>query len=96
MIEGVECIGCKETNTIPARAVGNKRPIKTVTEHWYSPALQLEVVTKTTDPRFGETNYRLANIVRAEQPKSLFGVPADYKLEEPAMNIKVMKNDVKQ
>lgn len=67
-----------------------------MTEHWYSTALQLEVVTKTADPRFGETNYRLANIVRAEQPKSLFGVPADYKLEELAMNIKVMKNDVKQ
>lgn len=96
VIEGVECTGTKETNTIPAGAVGNERPIETVTEHWYSPALQLEVLTKTTDPRFGETSYRLANIVRAEQSKSLFEVPADYKVEEPTMNIKVMKSDVKQ
>jgi hypothetical protein len=94
-IEGVECTGTKETATIPAGAVGNERAIETVTERWYSPELQLEIMTKTTDPRFGETTYRLGNIVRAEQPKSLFEVPADYKLEEPAVNVKVMKSDVK-
>lgn len=95
VLEGVECVGSKETATVPAGAVGNDRAIETVTEHWYSADLQLEVLTKTTDPRFGETTYRLGNIVRAEQPKSLFEIPADYKLEEPNVNYKVMK-DVKQ
>lgn len=96
VIEGVECTGSKETATIPAGAVGNDRAIESVTERWYSPELQLEVMTKTTDPRFGETTYRLGSIVRADQPKSLFEVPADYKVEEPNVNIKVMKSDVKQ
>jgi hypothetical protein len=96
VIEGVECAGSKETTTIPAGAVGNERAIETVTEHWYSPDLLLEVLTKTTDPRFGETTYRLANIVRAEQPRSLFEVPADYKLEEPNVNYKVMRDDKQQ
>jgi hypothetical protein len=93
VIEGVECTGTKETSTIPAGTVGNDRAIETVTERWYSPDLQLDVMTKTTDPRFGETTYRLGNIVRAEQPRSLFEVPADYKLQEPAVSI---KSDVKQ
>ena len=96
VIEGVECTGSKETTAIPAGAVGNERAIETVTEHWYSPDLQLEVLTKTTDPRFGETTYRLANIVRVEQPRSLFEVPADYKLEEPNVNYKVMRDDKQQ
>jgi hypothetical protein len=96
VIEGVECTGTKETSTVPAGAVGNDRAIETVTEHWYSAELQLDVMTKTTDPRFGETTYRLGNIIRAEQPRSLFEVPADYKLEEPAVNIKTVKSDVKQ
>ena len=96
VIEGVECAGSKETTTIPAGAVGNERAIETVTEHWYSPDLLLEVLTKTTDPRFGETTYRLANIVRAEQPRSLFEVPADYKLEEPNVSYKVMRDDKQQ
>ena len=95
VIEGVECTGTKESSTVPAGAVGNDRAIETVTERWYSSELQLDVMTKTTDPRFGETTYRLGNIVRAEQPRSLFEVPADYKLEEPAVNIKTVKSDVK-
>jgi hypothetical protein len=94
-IEGVECVGTKETATIPAGSMGNERAIDTVTERWYSADLQLEVLTKTTDPRFGVTTYSLGNIVRAEQPKSLFEIPADYKVEEPSVNYKVMKNDVK-
>ncbi len=92
VIEGVECTGSKETTTIPAGVVGNERAIETVTEHWYSPDLQQEILTKTTDPRFGETTYRLANIVRAEQPRSLFEVPSDYKVDEPTVNYKVMKD----
>ena len=96
VIEGVECTGTKETTTVPAGVVGNERALETVTEHWYSPDLQQEVLTKTTDPRFGETTYRLTNIIRSEQPRSLFEVPSDYKLEEPTVNYKVMKSDVKQ
>lgn len=99
-IEGVVCTGSKETTTIPAGAIGNDRAIETVTEHWYSPDLQQEVLTKTTDPRFGETSYRLSSIVRSEQPHSLFEVPSDYKLEEPGtVNLmgvqKATKIDVK-
>jgi hypothetical protein len=30
----------------------------------------------------GETVYRLSGISRGEQPKSLFEVPVDYKIEE--------------
>jgi hypothetical protein len=95
VIEGVECTGTKETATIPAGAVGNDRAIETVTERWYSAELQLDVMTKTTDPRFGETTYRLGNIVRVEQPRSLFEVPADYKLEDPAVSMKTVRSDVK-
>jgi hypothetical protein len=95
VVEGVECVGSKEIATIPAGSVGNDRPIETVTERWYSPELQMEVLTKTTDPRFGETTYRLGNLVRAEQPKSLFEVPADYKLEDTVVNYKAMKSEGK-
>jgi len=35
-------------------------------------------MTRHSDPRSGETIYRLANIVRAEPDRSLFVVPPDY------------------
>jgi len=91
VIEGVECDGTRETVTIPAGAMGNERPLVSVTERWVSAKLGLDVLRKHTDPRFGETNYRLTRIVQADQPRSLFEIPADYKLEE-GMGGNVMYN----
>jgi hypothetical protein len=78
MIEGVEAVGTRSTFTIPAGEVGNLRPIVTVEETWYSPELDMMVLTKRTDPRSGETTYRLTNLNRNEPDRALFEVPADY------------------
>lgn len=76
--EGVTANGTRTTTLIPVGAIGNEQPIKIVSEEWFSPELQVLVLTKHSDPRTGETTYRLANITRGEQPKSLFEVPAGY------------------
>ena len=81
-IEGVLCNGTRETFTIPAGQMGNEREIKIVTERWNSADLGFDVLRKHSDPRSGETTYRVARIIRADQPKSLFEPPADYKLED--------------
>lgn len=78
-IEGVETEGTRSVTTIPAGAIGNERPIETIYEKWYSKELQLVVMSKRSDPRFGEQTYRLTNIVRSEPDPSLFSVPAGYK-----------------
>ena len=98
VIEGVECEGTKETVTIEAGKIGNDRPIEIVTERWHSPALQVDVLRTHNDPRFGETNYRLQGIVRGEQPKSLFEVPSDYKVDELKGNaeVRVIKKQAKE
>ena len=82
MIEGVEAEGTRTTVTIPAGEIGNERAIEIVSERWYSPELQLVVMTRHSDPRFGETTYKLTNINRAEQAKSLFEVPSGYTVKE--------------
>jgi hypothetical protein len=74
-IEGLVCEGTRKTTTIPAGAIGNDRPMTTVTERWFSQELQLLVLSRVSDPRFGETTYRLRKIVRAEPPTSLFEAP---------------------
>lgn len=80
VIEGVEAEGTRTTTTIPAGQIGNELPINIVSEQWYSPELQLLVMSKHRDPRTGETTYRLTNINRAEPDRTLFEVPADYAL----------------
>jgi hypothetical protein len=82
-VEGVEAEGSRTTFTIPAGEVGNERAIEIVSESWYSPELQVIVMSRNSDPRVGETTYRLTNINRAEQPKSLFEVPGDFTVQEP-------------
>lgn len=82
MIEGVEAEGTRTTITFPAGMMGNERPINIVSERWYSPELQTVVMTKHSDPRFGETTYRLTNINRSEPARTLFEVPSDYTVKE--------------
>lgn len=82
MIEGVEAEGTRTTITIPAGEIGNERPIEIVSERWYSAELQLVVMTRHSDPRTGETTYKLTNINRTEPVKSLFEVPAGYTVKE--------------
>jgi len=83
-IEGVVADGTRTTMTIPAGAMGNDLPIQVVTERWYSPDLQLAVLTKHSDPRTGETITRLINITRTEPSRTLFEPPSDYKVTEGA------------
>jgi hypothetical protein len=81
-IEGVFANGTRTTHTIPAGQIGNQLPIQVVDEVWYSPDLQMNVITRHSDPRTGEVVYQLKNISRGEPDASLFQVPPDYKITE--------------
>lgn len=70
--------GKATTRTIPAGEIGNRNPIVITTESWYSPELQVTVYSRHSDPREGETVYRLSNIRRGEPAADLFKVPEDY------------------
>lgn len=82
VIEGVMAVGTRTTTTLPAGAIGNEQPLIIVSEQWFSPELEVLLVTRHSDPRVGETSYRLTNLVRGEPDRALFQVPADYTLKE--------------
>jgi hypothetical protein len=88
-IEGVEATGTQSVVTIPAGAIGNEQPIKIVSEQWYSPALQVVVMSKRSDPRTGEMVYRLTQLDRGEPAAALFQVPSDYTIKD--MDTKVRR-----
>lgn len=77
-IEGVSAEGTRTTRTIPAGEIGNERAIEITSEVWTSPDLQMIVLSKRYDPRFGETVYKLTDIKRAEPDASLFQVPSGF------------------
>ncbi|HEY3838491.1 MAG TPA: hypothetical protein VGL72_18050 [Bryobacteraceae bacterium] len=82
MIEGVWAEGTRVTHTIPAGTIGNEKDLKVVSETWYSKDLQMVVMSKHTDPRMGESTFRVMNIQRAEPDATLFQTPAGFKVTE--------------
>jgi hypothetical protein len=91
VFDGVEAEGTRTTHTIPAGEIGNEQPINIVSERWYSPELQMTVMTRHFDPRLGESTYRLTNISRNEPARSLFEVPADYTVQTGVERSNVIK-----
>jgi len=79
-IEELKAEGERISATFPAGALGNERPLAMSIESWYSPDLQVYLLRKRIDPRYGEILYRLTNIQRAEPAPALFKIPAGYKL----------------
>jgi len=82
VLEGIPVEGRKTTMVIPAGQEGNEQPMTIVSEEWRSADLNVLVFTRHSDPRTGESTYRLTNIVRAEPDPSLFMVPPDYEIRE--------------
>lgn len=82
MMEGVNAEGVREVSTIAAGAIGNDRPIHVRSESWYSAELQMNIMTKRSDPRTGDEIFRLTNISRSEPAAYLFQPPTGYQITE--------------
>ena len=80
-IEGISVDGTKMTFEIPAGQLGNAKPIQVVDEKWFSPELQVIVMSRHLDPVNGEHVFKLVNIKRSEPAAEMFAVPAGYKIE---------------
>lgn len=87
VIEGVNATGRRETRTIQIGEVGNDRPIQITSETWYSDELQTVVFSKHSDPRVGDSEYKLTNVSRAEPSRNLFEVPAGYTVKEEGVRV---------
>lgn len=80
VIEGVSCEGTRVSFEIPTGHLGNDKPIQVVTENWFSPELQMLVLSRHIDPLAGEHLFKLVNIKRTEPSTELFTVPSSFKV----------------
>lgn len=81
---GLTVKGTQLTQTYPAGALGNDRPLSTVTEYWYSADLRMNLLTKRRDPRYGVQTVRLTELDRQEPDAALFGIGSEYKVVNEA------------
>jgi hypothetical protein len=82
MIEGVLAEGRRTTATYAAGTMGNDKPIVNTTETWNSVDLKITVLSRSNDPRSGESIRALVNINRSEPDSRQFQVPPDYTVKE--------------
>jgi hypothetical protein len=87
VIGGVSAQGTRVAHTIPAGQMGNEKPILIVHETWFSNDLQMVVMSKRSNPWFGETTYTLTNIQRTEPAAALFTVPSDFTIQQGGMGM---------
>ena len=87
-LEGVQAVGTRVTFTFPAGAEGNDQPFSISFEKWYSPDLQVVIMTRHNDPRSGDNVYRLTGINRSEPAHSLFEPPSNFALKEERVGLR--------
>ena len=80
---GVPAVGTQFTRTIQ---MGNNQELTVTSERWVSSSLQIVMMAKHSDPRFGTSSYTVTSLQQApsaqDQPASLFTVPAGYTTQE--------------
>jgi hypothetical protein len=81
-VAGVDAIGTRETTQIEAGAFGNDRAVNVVKEFWYSPQLEVNLIEKRQDPRYGSQTFTVSPISLGEPDAKLFDIPAGFRIED--------------
>lgn len=81
MVNGVSATGRQDVETIAAGAIGNASPLTVARTSYMSSDLEIPVQIKTSDPRFGTSDFELTNISTAEPSAALFTVPSNYTIK---------------
>lgn len=80
-MEGLSVQGSMIKTIYTSGFMGNKAPVAATSERWISPELKIVVMAKISDPRDGQTTFRLTGISRKEPDPSLFRVPEGYSIQ---------------
>lgn len=81
-IDGLPANGTLETLTISTGTAGNAQPLVTKKEYWYSPDLEINLLTTRTDPRDGTQVIRVVDLSRTEPDPAMFRPPSNFPLKD--------------
>jgi len=82
IIEGFTVSGRRWSHTVPAGMVGTDKPGVTSNEFWYSPDLQMVLLSTSYNPELSNYRHMLVHIQTTDPDPSLFKVPADFIVKE--------------
>lgn len=72
----------RTVETIAAGVIGNSKAIESIHERYYSPELKMNVYIRRSDPRNGESLYRMTDVKRSDPDGNVFKVPSGYSVTD--------------
>jgi hypothetical protein len=82
MVSGVETVGVRDTTTFNPGVFGNDREMVVERETWYSPQLDLNLLSIRTDPRTGKQTFTATVVIQGDPDPALFELPAGFRAED--------------
>jgi hypothetical protein len=79
-ISGVETVGVRDVTAYNPGVFGNDRKVTAEREAWYSPQLDLNLLSIRSDPRNGKQTFTATNVVLGDPDPMLFELPAGFKV----------------
>ena len=89
-VDSVTVAGTRTTTVIPEGAEGNDRPMTVVSDIWFSPYLGLPLISKTSDPRSGESTTRITNVDTSDPSPLLFQPPVGYRVVDATEPVSII------
>jgi hypothetical protein len=80
IVDGLELVGSRETQTVSWSTDPNRPTMSVVKEFWYSKQLGINVLTTRDDPRSGKEVFTVKDIQQGEPDAALFGLPAGFRV----------------
>jgi len=71
----------RETTAFPSTFTRDKKPFTAVMDYWFSQDLQVFVLVRRLGPNHSVQSVTLRNIRRGNPPRSVFQIPAGYRVE---------------
>jgi hypothetical protein len=78
MISGVETLGVKDSTIYNPGVFGNDRQVSVEREIWYSPQLDLDLLSIRSDPRTGKQTFTATAVILGDPDPALFELPAGF------------------
>jgi hypothetical protein len=82
MIAGVETLGVKDSTYYNPGVFGNDRQMTVERESWYSPHLDLNLLSIRSDPRTGKQTFTATEVTIGEPDVALFELPAGFTVSD--------------
>lgn len=86
LVSGIETVGVRDTTIYNPGVVGNDQRMTVEREQWYSPQLDINLLSVRSDPLRGKQTFTARDVILGDPDPALFELPAGFKVVDRRQN----------